>query len=215
MRQATRKIIFESIIITLIILFSNFTFAQNCPEKTTVNGPNSITFVGGVVDLGGDTEAKVWFEYGTSSGNYTFQTEKLTVTKLGKYCITVSNLQPCTTYYYRAAIENTAGPSYGAELSKTTPCSTSTSTTTQATSIKPQVLGTATQQPTGLIKTIFTDFLFVPLLIAFFLTFALKSHLIKWEEWMDKRKEEYAKYKSKKLLALKITQIKFKEKSRI
>jgi len=182
--------------------------AQTCPEKTTVNGPTSITFVGGITDLGGDTQAYVWFEYGTSSGNYTFKTEKKIVTQLGKYCITVNNLQPCTTYYYRAAMENKAGPSYGAELTKTTPC-------TGQTTSSGQVLGIATAQPTGLIKTIFSDFLLFPLLIASFLLFVFKSHILKWEEWLDERKKEYQKFKSEKLLRLKVSQIKLKEKLKI
>ena len=193
-------LIFAGFLVILPFLFDR-ALAENCPEKTTVNGPTSITFVGGVVDLGGDTEAKVWFEYGTSSGNYTFQTQKLTVTQPGKYCITVSNLTPCTTYYYRAAMENKSGPSYGAELSKTTPCQS-----------QGQVLGVATAQPTGFAKKILQDFLLLPLLISFFFVFALKNHLIKWEEWTEKRKREYQKFKSEKLLRSKIAQIKLKEK---
>jgi hypothetical protein len=196
------------VIIGLVFSVGLRAIAQNCPETTTVNGPTSITFVGGVADLGGDTQAYVWFEYGTSSGNYTFKTEKKIMTQLGKYCITVENLQPCTTYYYRAAMENRAGPSYGAELTKTTLCSS------QATS-SGQVLGTATQQATGLIETIFSEFLIFPVLFASFLTFAFKSHILKWEEWLDQRKEEYQKFKSEKLLKLKISQIKFKEKFKI
>jgi hypothetical protein len=182
--------------------------AQTCPEKTTVNGPNSITFVGGVADLGGDNQAYVWFEYGTSSGNYTFKTEKKIVNQLGKFCITVSNLQPCTTYYYRAAMENKAGPSYGAELTRTTPCSGESTSSGK-------VLGVATQAQTGIIKTIFSDYLIFPLLTSAFLVLAFKSHLIKWEEWLDKRREEYQKYKSEKLLRLKIAKIKLKEKLKI
>jgi hypothetical protein len=190
------------------LIFATFAFAQTCPETTTVNGPTSITFVGGVADLGGDTQAFVWFEYGTSPGNYAFKTEKKTVTQLGKFCITVSNLQPCTTYYYRAAMENKAGPSYGAELTKTTPCSGESTSSGK-------VLGVATQAKTGIIKTIFSDYLIFPLLTSAFLVFVLKSHIIKWEEWLDKRREEYQKYKSEKLLRLKIAKIKLKEKFKI
>jgi hypothetical protein len=190
------------------LIFATFAIAQTCPETTTVNGPTSITFVGGVADLGGDTQAYVWFEYGTSSGNYTFKTEKKIVTQLGKFCITVSNLQPCTTYYYRAAMENKAGPSYGAELTKTTPCSGESTSSGK-------VLGVATQTQTGIIKTIFSEYLIFPLLTSAFLVLALKSHIIKWEEWLDKRREEYQKYKSEKLLRLKIAKIKLKEKLKI
>jgi len=209
MKTKIKKIILASITIGLIISIGGKAIAQTCPERTTVNGPTSITFVGGVADLGGDTQASVWFEYGTSSGNYTFKTEKKIVTQLGKYCITVTNLQPCTTYYYRAAMENRAGPSYGAELSKTTPCFGSESTSSG------KVLGIATKETTGIIKTLFGDYLLFPLLSASFLVFAFKSHIIKWEEWLDKRKQEYQRYKSEKLLRMKILQIKFKEKFKI
>jgi hypothetical protein len=196
------------VIIGLVFSVGLRAIAQNCPETTTVNGPTSITFVGGVADLGGDTQAYVWFEYGTSSGNYNFKTEKKIVTQLGKFCNTVSNLQPCTTYYYRAAMENKAGPSYGAELTRTTPCSGESTSSGK-------VLGAATQAQTGIIKTIFSDYLIFPLLTSTFLVLAFKSHIIKWEEWLDKRREEYQKYKSEKLLRLKIAKIKLKEKFKI
>jgi hypothetical protein len=196
------------VVMGLVFFIGLRALAQTCPERTTVNGERSITFVGGLADLGGDTQASVWFEYGTSSGNYTFQTEKKIMTQLGKYCITVENLQPCTTYYYRAAMENKAGPSYGAELTKTTLCSG------QATS-SGQVLGAATEQSTGLIETVFGEFLIFPLLFASFLTFAFKSHILKWEEWLDERKAEYQRFKSEKTLRLKIAKLKFKEKFKI
>jgi hypothetical protein len=205
MKVKIKKILLDLLTFVSIFSIGNLAFAQTCPETTTVNGPTSITFVGGVVDLGGDTQAFVWFEYGTSSGNYTFKTEKKIVTQLGKYCITVTNLQPCTTYYYRAAMENRAGPSYGAELSKTTFC------VGQSTS-SGQVLGEATQVSTGLIKTILSDYLLLPLLFSLFLVFVFKSHILRWEEWLEERKREYQKFKSEKLLKWKIAKIKLKEK---
>jgi hypothetical protein len=206
MKIKGKKLILGLIIIGLIIFFGGKTLAQTCPERTTVNGPTSITFVGGLVDLGGDTQASVWFEYGTSSGSYNFKTEKKIMTQLGKYCITVENLQPCTTYYYRAAMENKAGPSYGQELTKTTPCENPTSSG--------KVLGTATEAPTGIIKTIFSDYLMFPLLISIFLVWILKFQIIKWEEWLDEKKSEYQKFKSEKILKFKIAKIKSKEKSK-
>jgi hypothetical protein len=176
-------------------------FAENCPDKTTVNG-QSITFVGGLADMGGDTQASVWFEYGESSGNYTQKTGEKVLTQTGKYCITVSNLKPCTTYYYRAAMRNKAGPSYGAEQSRTTACSTST---------PKKVLGAATGVSTGLTDSILVDSFFLPLVSALTLTWLFKSHILKWEEWLDEKKREYEKFKGEKLLKLKIAQIKFRE----
>jgi hypothetical protein len=190
------------------LIFATFAIAQTCPETTTVNGSNSITFVGGVADMGGDTQALVWFEYGTSSGNYTFKTEKKVMTQTGKFCITVNDLQPCTTYYYRAAMENKAGPSYGAELTKTTLCEGNPTSSGK-------VLGTATEASTGIIKTIFSDYLIFPLLVSTFLVWAFKSHILKWEEWLDERKAEYQRFKSEKTLRLKVARLKLKEKLRI
>ncbi len=207
MKEKIKKLSIVLMVGLIALLGKGKVLAENCPERTTVNGPNSITFVGGVVDMGGDTEVKVWFEYGTSSGNYTFKTEKKTMTQTGKYCITVSNLQPCTTYYYRAAMENKAGPSYGAEMSKTTLCSTSSNQS----QIKARVLGVATQAPTGLVKNILSH-LVLPLLIAALLTTALKSRLIFWEKLMDQKKKEYQKFKSEKLLQLKVAKEKFQRK---
>jgi len=206
MDQKLIKIIIIGIVGSVLVY--GIVNAQTCPESTTVNGPTSITFVGGVADLGGDTQAYVWFEYGTSSGNYTFKTEKKLVTQLGKFCITVENLQPCTTYYYRAAMENQAGPSYGAELTRTTPCTEGESTSSG------KVLGVATQAPTGLIDTLI-DIAGIPFVGALILIFLLKSHIIAWEEWVEKRKKEYQAFKSEKLLKLKITKLKLKDKFNI
>jgi predicted RNase H-like HicB family nuclease len=200
MKIRNKKFLFL-MIIGLILLSGMKVFAQTCPEKTIVNGERSITFVGGLVDLGGDNQAFVWFEYGTTSGNYTFKTEKKLMTQIGKYCISVENLEPCTTYYYRAVMENKAGPSYGAELAKTTPCSS------QGDSTK-KVLGMATQVPTGIFKTVFSEYLIFPLLAATFLVLILKSNILKWEEWLDERKKEYQRFKSEKILRQKITKVK-------
>jgi len=196
------------VIIGLVFFIGVRALAQTCPEKTTVNGENSITFVGAVADMGGDNQVYVWFEYGTSSGNYTFKTEKKVMTQTGKFCITVNDLQPCTTYYYRAAMENKAGPSYGTELTKTTLCE-GNSTSSE------KVLGTATEASTGIIKTIFSDYLIFPLLISTFFVWVLKSHILKWEEWLDERKAEYQRFKSEKTLKLKIAKLKVKEKLKI
>jgi hypothetical protein len=194
------------LIIGLVLSGGLKVMAQTCPERTTVNSSTSITFVGGVADLGGDTQALVWFEYGTSSGNYSFQTEKRIMNQLGKYCITVNNLEPCTTYYYRAVMENKAGPSYGGEQTRTTPCEGTSSG---------KVLGVATEASTGIIKTIFSDYLVLPLLFSLFFVWAFQSHILKWEEWLEQRKKEYQKFKSEKTLKFKIAKLKIKEKIKI
>ena len=194
--------------IGLILLGGKKILAQSCPERTTVNGERSITFVGGLVDLGGDNQVYVWFEYGTSSGNYTLKTEKKLMTQVGKFCITVENLEPCTTYYYRAVMENKAGPSYGAELTQTTYCSNLKESSRK-------ILGIATEAPTGILKAFFREYLVFPLLVTTLLILVLKPYIFELEKWLDERKKEYQQFKSEKTLRLKIAKIKLKEKLKV
>jgi len=76
---------------------------------------------------------------------------------------------------------------------------------------KKQVAGAATQAPTGWVKDLFVDYLALPLLFASGMIYLFKSHILQWEEWLDKRKEEYQRFKSEKLLKLKIAQIKLRK----
>lgn len=82
-----------------------------CPSKTTAEY-NEITFVGRILDLGQDDKVYVWFEYGTSTNNMK-QTEKISRRETGIYCQKITNLNPCTTYYYKAGIQNKHGTVYG------------------------------------------------------------------------------------------------------
>lgn len=67
-----------------------------------------------------------------------------------------------------------------------------------------------TTVPTGLTNNLFLDSFFLPLIISLIIIFLFRSHLIKWEEWLDKRKKEYRNYKVKKLLQFKIAKIRLK-----
>ena len=196
-----RKII-GLIIVGAILFVAPPILAQNCPSRTTVKG-TSITFVGGVADMGGDSQAIVWFEYGLKSGNYTHKTEEKALTKTGKYCITVSNLKPCTTYYYRAAMRNQAGPSYGAEQSRTTVCSNPA---------PKKVLGAATGVSTGIGDNLFKDSLFIPLIIIIVLFSIFKLHIVNWEVWFDKSKVVLARIRSDRLLRFKVARLRAKIK---
>ena len=201
----------------LLMLIKGKVRAENCPEVTTVNGENSITFVGGLLNLGGDEEANVWFEYGTSSGNYKFQTEKKLMKNTGKYCITVNNLEPCTIYYYRAVMENLAGISYGAEKSKKTLCSAKSLSgilnvktlnsnkfsNGDNSNIKDFLLG-------NFVSFVFDKSLLIPLIFSLILVFLLKSHILRWENWLRKKNDDYYKFKVEKLLKEKISKIKSK-----
>jgi uncharacterized repeat protein (TIGR01451 family) len=76
---------------------------------------------------------------------------------------------------------------------------------------KGAVAGAATEAPTGLIGDIFFDYLFFPLVLIFGLICLFKSHILKWEEWLDERKKEYQKFRAEKLLELKTTKIKMEK----
>jgi hypothetical protein len=75
---------------------------------------------------------------------------------------------------------------------------------------KTGVLGAATQTPTGSITT-FSKYLPFPLIFTSALIWIFNSHIIKWEEWLDEKKEKYQKFRAEKLLKLKIAKIKAKE----
>jgi len=108
------------LIITTFLLSLRLSEAQNCPSKTTASY-RFITFVG-KTGLGGDNSVDVWFEYGVNKDNLK-ATPKLTLRKDGIYCLRVTKLKPCTTYYYRAVAKNSAGINYGELKSIKTLCS--------------------------------------------------------------------------------------------
>lgn len=96
---------------------------SSCPSNTQFT-MNSATLVGEVSDNGGDPNMTVWFEWGTtiSLGNSTPQ-QSVTVSSVPyRFCANISNLTPCTTYYYRAVGRNSAGTVQGGINSFTTVC---------------------------------------------------------------------------------------------
>ena len=121
-KKRNEKLILKSLLLTAVflglgsgLLFADFASAQNCPANTTVSG-TTVLFVGELTDMGGDASTLVWFEYGQSTA-YGQTTVERNLTVPGFYCITVTGLTPNTTYYYRAAAKNSAGTSYGAQMS--------------------------------------------------------------------------------------------------
>jgi len=164
--------------IGLVLVFEGFLLAQDvCPEKTKAER-NSIIFVGEVVDMGGDEKVFAFFEYGTSSGNYTQRTQEITLDKPQKYCIKVENLEPCTTYYYRAGMRNKAGESFGAEKEIKTEC-------------EGEVLGAATptEYSTGISDGIFNSL--VPVLVIV-VGLIILSVLLPIERYFDLAKRKIA-----------------------
>ena len=82
---------------------------------------NSATLSGTVNTHGWTTTA--WFEYGVTSGSYTNTSSTLSVS--WTVSIDISGLSSGTTYYYRLAAQNSAGTTYGSEMSFTTTDTTS------------------------------------------------------------------------------------------
>jgi len=119
-KMINKKLIILGVLLIGNLFLSDFALADNCPAITTVSG-TTVIFVGELSDTGGDSSNTVWFEYGQSQ-NYGLKTYEKILSQAGIYCITVSNLLPCTTYHYRAAARNDAGTSYGSNKSFTTTC---------------------------------------------------------------------------------------------
>lgn len=77
--------------------------------------------------------------------------------------------------------------------------------------IKTTTAAVATGVSTGLTNNIFLDSFFIPLAIALFLIWLFKSYIIDIQDWFELRKRKYQEFQAKKLLQLKIAQIKAKE----
>jgi uncharacterized repeat protein (TIGR01451 family) len=71
--------------------------------------------------------------------------------------------------------------------------------------------GPATSVSTGLTNNLFLDSFFLPLTITLTIIWAFKSHIIRFEEWLDARKRAYQEYRAKKLLQMKIAKIKIQD----
>jgi hypothetical protein len=83
------------------------------------------TFIGSIEDDGGDPNLEVWFQYGKTN-SYGYETPHQFKYGTGDFSITVSNLENCTTYYYRAVAkhQNYDDIKYGQEKVFSTPCAT-------------------------------------------------------------------------------------------
>jgi len=81
------------------------------------------TLRGEIIDDGGDPYLLVWFEYGTTQ-SYGWTTPVQEKYGIGEFSYTVSGLQECTTYHYRACArhKNYNDTNCGEDKSFTTPC---------------------------------------------------------------------------------------------
>ena len=81
----------------------------------------SASLCGNLTDMGGLSTVDVSFEWDTDSGApYAHETNGRTVQSTGVFDITLRDLQPQTTYYFRAKAENADGAAYGVEKGFTT-----------------------------------------------------------------------------------------------
>jgi len=64
----------------------------------------------------GSGPTQTYFEYGTSSNSLNHLTSYLTQSGSSSFSINASNLNPNTTYYFRAVVKNSIGVSYGTPI---------------------------------------------------------------------------------------------------
>jgi len=87
----------------------------------------------------------------------------------------------------------------------------SRSTTASVVVLRGGVLGAATDVSTGLTNNIWIDSFILPLLATGLIVWLLRSRLLNFEQWIDKRKQAYRVYKSEKALNQRLAEIKVKE----
>lgn len=116
-----KKILFLSIFLGMSLILVRFVSAQGDCPLNTVPGETQATLVGEVTDDGGDPNLEVWFQYGKTI-SYGLESSRSPKYGIGNFCAIVYNLEPCTTYNYRAAGKNSAGTSYGENKSFNTIC---------------------------------------------------------------------------------------------
>jgi len=109
----TKKLIFLGII--SVVLFVSMGTQTALAVTATLTGE--------VTNDGGDPSLYVWFNYGLTS-SYGSQTAQQSKTGIGEFTATVSGLQNCKTYHYRAVSkhQNFNDTMYGIDKTFTTEC---------------------------------------------------------------------------------------------
>ena len=98
-------------------LDKNFTTSAVRAGIETSSVEYAVILKANITDLGGDESCKAWFEYNESGNASIIKTPEREVNSTGTFTEVVSGLKENTTYYYRAAINNSQGISYGVNLS--------------------------------------------------------------------------------------------------
>jgi hypothetical protein len=103
-------------------LFTFVAFLVSMFWFQTAFGVN-VTLYGEVTDDGGDPNLYVWFQYGKTT-SYGYETSRQTKYGSGEFSATVSGLEMCTTYHYRAVAMhvNYNDTQYGEDKTFITPC---------------------------------------------------------------------------------------------
>ena len=94
------------------------------PIVSTSNATNvassQATLNGNITNTGGNNADKRGFEWGTSPGSYSGSWTESGSFGAGAFSHNITGLNPNTNYYFRAKAHNSAGWSYGSEISFTT-----------------------------------------------------------------------------------------------
>ena len=105
---------------------TSFTTNTPSPPSATTGSASNVSYytatLNGTVNANG-LSTTTWFQYGTTSGSYgnTSSTQSVSGTSDTTVSIDISGLSSGTTYYYRIVAQNSAGTTYGNEISFTTP----------------------------------------------------------------------------------------------
>jgi len=111
------KTITKKLIITAIVGILALTIGAEISLAATA------TFTGSIDDDGGDPNLLVWFQYGKTT-SYGSETSHQSKNGIGEFTATVSGLENCTIYHYRAASkhQNFDDTTYGQDKTFTTEC---------------------------------------------------------------------------------------------
>lgn len=123
MKNATKIMFLASLAIMFCFSFGNIAFAQTAPTiqttaATSIQG-TSATLNANVTNLGSYSSANIYFQWGTNT-SYGSQTPTSAQGFTGSFSQALTGLTPSTTYYFRAVIQNSAGTSYGQDMTFTT-----------------------------------------------------------------------------------------------
>jgi hypothetical protein len=103
---------------------AQITQLSGTPEVTTLQPSNvgsvEATFEGDLIDVGSDSSADVFFEWGQQGDGFPNQTAKNAKTTTGVFTHTESGLSDGTGYEYRAVAENSVGKTTASDVQFTT-----------------------------------------------------------------------------------------------